>query len=77
MCCGQINKSARRGRQPGCPWKHRPVRPPDADCIDFLFFVRDRHQGNREAMRGYLSWAEALPAQIEADGDAHFSVRTP
>jgi hypothetical protein len=28
-------------------------------------------------MRDYLSWEEALPAQIAADGDAKFSVRTP
>ncbi len=61
----------------GLPLEASPGTPPDADCIDFLFFVHDRHQGNREAMRGYLSWEEALPAQIEADGDAHFSVRTP
>lgn len=54
-----------------------PGTPPDADCIDFLFFVHDRHQGNEQAMRDYLSWEEALPAQVAADGDAKFSVRTP
>ncbi|ETX05057.1 MAG: hypothetical protein ETSY2_25270, partial [Candidatus Entotheonella gemina] len=61
----------------GLPLEASPGTPPDVDCIDFLFFVHDRHQGNQEAMRGYLSWEEALPAQIAADGDAKFSVRTP
>ncbi len=61
----------------GLPLEASPDTPQDADCIDFLFFVHDRHQGNEEAMRGYLSWEEALPAQIAADGDAKFSVRTP
>ena len=64
-------------RAAGRPLEASPGAPPDADCIDFLFFVHDRHQGNQQAMRDYLSWEEALPAQIEADGDASFSVRTP
>jgi rhodanese-related sulfurtransferase len=54
-----------------------PDTPPDTACIDYLFFVHDRHQGNQQAMRDYLSWEEALPAQIAADGDAKFSVRAP
>jgi len=54
-----------------------PATPPDSACIDYLFFVHDRHQGNQQAMRDYLRWEEALPAQIAADGDAHFRVRTP
>jgi rhodanese-related sulfurtransferase len=61
----------------GLPLEASPDTPPDAACIDFLFFVHDRHQGNQQAMRDYLSWEEALPAQIAADGDAKFSVRTP
>jgi 3-mercaptopyruvate sulfurtransferase SseA len=61
----------------GLPLDASPGTPPDADCIDFLFFVHDRHLGNQQAMRDYLSWEEALPAQIAADGDAKFSVRTP
>jgi rhodanese-related sulfurtransferase len=61
----------------GRPLESSPGTPPDAACIDFLFFVHDRHQGNQQAMRDYLSWEEALPAQIAADGDAKFGVRTP
>jgi rhodanese-related sulfurtransferase len=59
----------------GLPLEASLQTPPDAACIDFLFFVHDRHQGNQQAMRDYLSWEEALPAQIEADGDAKFQVR--
>jgi rhodanese-related sulfurtransferase len=61
----------------GLPLESSPATPPDAACIDFLFFVHDRHQGNQQAMRDYLSWEEALPAQIASDGDARFKVRTP
>lgn len=59
----------------GMPLEASPQTPADAVCIDFLFFVHDRHQGNQQAMRDYLSWEEALPGQIEADGDAQFQVR--
>ncbi len=59
----------------GLPVEASPGTPPDTACIDYLFFVHDRHQGNAQAMRDYLSWEEALPAQIAADGDAHFHVR--
>jgi rhodanese-related sulfurtransferase len=61
----------------GLPLASSPDTPPDSACIDFLFFVHDRHQGNQQAMRDYLSWEEALPAQIAADGDARFKVRVP
>lgn len=61
----------------GLPVEASPDTPPDAECIDYLFFVHDRHQGNQQAMREYLRWEEALPAQIAADGDARFQVRVP
>ena len=43
-----------------------PAVPADADCIDYLFFVHDRHDGNLEAARGYLSWETGLMAQMDA-----------
>jgi len=61
-------------RAAGLPTAESPGTPPDSDRIDFLFFVHDRHQGNQDAMREYLSWEEGLPAQIEADGDARYRV---
>lgn len=42
-------------RAAGLPLELSPGHPPDSACIDFLFFVHDRHQGNEEAMRGYLT----------------------
>ena len=39
--------------------------PADKDCIDFLFFVHDRHDGNKEAARQYLAWETYLIAQLD------------
>ncbi|MEL0022441.1 MAG: hypothetical protein VW709_21455 [Rickettsiales bacterium] len=49
----------------------------EADRIDFLFWVHDRHLDNDQAALDYLAWEEQLPAQIEADGDATYNVITP
>jgi rhodanese-related sulfurtransferase len=49
--------------------------PSDSECIDYLFFVHDRHAGNREAMRQYLAWETGLIAQLENDDRALFKVR--
>jgi hypothetical protein len=45
-----------------------PTEPPDDERIDFLFFVHDRHEGNREAARRYLAWETGLIAQCR-DGE--------
>ncbi len=42
-----------------------PAVPADAECIDHLFFVHDRHAGNKEAMRQYLAWETGLIAQLD------------
>lgn len=42
-----------------------PDNPPDADCIDFLFFVHDRHDGNKQAARQYLAWETNLINQMD------------
>jgi rhodanese-related sulfurtransferase len=39
--------------------------PADTDCIDYLFFVHDRHAGNLEAARQYLAWETGLVAQLD------------
>lgn len=36
----------------------------NAQCIDFLFFVHDRHDGNKDAARQYLAWETGLMAQM-------------
>ena len=43
-----------------------PDEPPDADCIDYLFFVHDRHDGNLDAARAYLAWETGLVSQLDA-----------
>jgi rhodanese-related sulfurtransferase len=43
-----------------------PEVPPDADCIDYLFFVHDRHHGNLAAAQAYLDWETGLVAQLDA-----------
>lgn len=49
---------------------------PDAACIDFLFFVHDRHAGNKDAARRYLAWETGLIAQMNAAETASFSPLT-
>jgi rhodanese-related sulfurtransferase len=49
----------------GLPVEVSPGRPSDADCIDFLFFTHDRHDGNAEAARQYLAWETGLLAQLD------------
>ena len=54
-----------------------PDAPPDAECIDYLFFVHDRHAGNREAMKQYLAWETGLIKQLDAQDKASFRVGEP
>lgn len=48
--------------------------PTDAQCIDYLFFVHDRHDGNLEASRRYLAWETGLLAQLDAEERATFAI---
>jgi rhodanese-related sulfurtransferase len=54
-----------------------PDEPADAECIDYLFFVHDRHLGNREAMRQYLAWETGLIKQLDEQDKASFKVGDP
>ncbi len=51
-----------------------PDTPSDQDCLDFHFWVHDRHYNNAEAATYYLDWEVNLPAQIERDGDARYNL---
>ena len=51
-----------------------PGVPPDVECIDHLFFVHDRHAGNKEAMRLYLAWETGLIAQLDEQDRKAFRV---
>ena len=59
-------------RQAGLPVHASPDHPTDRDCIDYLFFVHDRHDGNKEAARQYLAWELGLVAQLDAQELAAF-----
>ncbi|MBK1780452.1 sulfurtransferase [Advenella sp. WQ 585] len=51
----------------GLPLERQSNVPPDAECIDFLFFVHDRHNGNKEAAKKYLEWETNLVSQIDEE----------
>ena len=50
--------------------------PSDAEAIDRLLFVHDRHAGNHEAMRAYLAWELGLVGQLDAQERAVFDLET-
>ena len=54
-----------------------PDSPADAECIDHLFFVHDRHAGNKAAMRQYLAWETGLIAQLDEQDRQAFRVGEP
>jgi len=54
-----------------------PGSPPDDQCIDFLFFVHDRHAGNREAMKQYLAWETGLLLQLDEQDRSSFRIAAP
>lgn len=60
--------------QAGYATEASPEVPPDSECIDYLFFVHDRHAGNREAMKQYLAWETGLMAQLDEQDKASFKV---
>ncbi|WP_026380452.1 rhodanese-like domain-containing protein [Afifella pfennigii] len=56
----------------GASCEATPDNPPDAERIDYLFFVHDRHDGNLEASRRYLAWETGLVAQLTPAERAQF-----
>lgn len=58
----------------GLPTETTSDEPADEECIDFLFFVHDRHSGNKAAARQYLAWETNLLSQIDADERASFRI---
>jgi rhodanese-related sulfurtransferase len=42
-----------------------PNEPSEEDCIDFLFFVHSRHDGDLDASRRYLEWEVNLLRQVD------------
>ncbi|MDP1718193.1 MAG: rhodanese-like domain-containing protein, partial [Burkholderiales bacterium] len=60
--------------QAGYTTEASPEVPPNSECIDYLFFVHDRHAGNREAMKQYLAWETGLMAQLDEQDKATFRI---
>lgn len=56
----------------GWPQDASPGSPTDAEAIDYLFFVHDRHDGNLDAARRYLAWETGLIAQCAPEDLAAF-----
>lgn len=54
-----------RWRRAGLAVVGTPAVPPDEACIDHLFFVHDRHDGNLDAARRYLEWELGLIKQLD------------
>lgn len=54
-------------RQAGLRVVATPDSPDDKERIDYLFFVHDRHSGNKAAAREYLAWETGLIAQLDED----------
>jgi rhodanese-related sulfurtransferase len=69
-----LDGGLRAWREAGHPLVASPRTPPDSDCIDHLFFVHDRHAGNREAMKQYLAWETGLIAQLGEEDRKLFRV---
>lgn len=60
-------------REAGLAVEATPDVPADADMIDFLFFVHDRHDGSLEAARRYLAWETGLIDQMDAQEKGVFT----
>ena len=63
--------------QAGAPLVSTPDTPSDAEAIDHLFFVHDRHDGNLDASRRYLAWETGLIAQADEAELAQFRLIGP
>ena len=61
-------------QQSGISLESTPNDPDDASCIDYLFFVHDRHDGNLDSSRRYLAWEMGLLSQLDTQERATFSI---
>jgi rhodanese-related sulfurtransferase len=72
-----LNGGFKAWRAAGLPVVVTPDHPPDAECIDFLFFTHGRHDGNAAAARQYLAWETSLLGQLDAQERGVFSLSPP
>lgn len=62
---GYNNEETTSWRGAGMEVVATPDEPSDSECIDYLFFVHDRHDGNLEAARQYLAWELDLLERLD------------
>jgi len=72
VCICAANATAWQGLT--LPTEATPNSPTDDQCIDYLFFVHDRHDGNKAAARQYLAWEMNLLAQIDEQEKSAFKL---
>jgi rhodanese-related sulfurtransferase len=60
--------------QAGLMTESTPDFPADADCLDYLFFVHDRHEGNKRAAAQYLEWEMNLVSQLDEQEKSSFTL---
>lgn len=60
--------------QAGLRTEATPDFPADADCLDYLFFVHDRHEGNKRAATQYLEWEMNLVSQLDEQEKSSFNL---
>ncbi|MGO2236832.1 MAG: rhodanese-like domain-containing protein [Marinomonas sp.] len=63
---GIVKGSIEEWRAQGLEIIATPDQPTERECIDYLFFVHDRHDGNLDAARQYLKWEIGLLALLDA-----------
>lgn len=61
--------------QAGLMTESTPDFPADADCLDYLFFVHDRHEGNKRAATQYLEWEMNLVSQLDEQEKSSFRLQ--
>ncbi len=71
---GLVSGGLKAWQAAGLPTEATPLVPIDQDCIDFLFFVHDRHDGNLESARRYLEWETGLIGQLDEQERASFQL---
>ncbi len=64
-------------RRFGLPLASTPDMPSDAECIDYLFFVHDRHAGNLDAARQYIAWEKGLVDKLDKQELAGYRMKLP
>jgi rhodanese-related sulfurtransferase len=72
--CGLVSAPPSEWVSSGLLVEASPNEPTDAERIDFLFFVHDRHEGNLESARRYLAWETGLVDSLDADERAAFRI---